>query len=139
MTDAFSRYQVSGLGYSKDEQKPSPMPEGHDFYEELRALINKHSKENGSGTPDHILAEYLIGCLDVFDNTIKARANWRGERIDSTFDVKYDKKLKITTYDEHGRGNEIGEAEVSIWPGETMVHGRLVGLKAIFESPSNPE
>lgn len=145
MTDAFSRYQASGLGYSKDEQKDPLSPLGAElsepstFLKELEALINKHSLENASGTPDFILATFLDNVLKSFDTAVQQRANWRGERINSTFDVKYDEKLKITAYDEHGRGNEIGEAEVSIWPGETATHGRLVGLKAIFESPSNPE
>lgn len=37
------------------------------FEEQLRILLNKFSKENGSNTPDYILAEYLIRCLDTFD------------------------------------------------------------------------
>lgn len=140
MTDPFSRYLTSGLQHEKPESPPKPdFLVDRTFYEELSALINKHSKEQASGTPDYILADYLVGCLEVFGTTIQARAQWRGERVDKTFDVKYDEKLKITAYDEHGRSNEIGEADVSIWPGETMRHGKIVGLKAIFEAPSTPE
>jgi hypothetical protein len=36
------------------------------------------SKENGSGTPDFILAQYLDGCLENFDKTITAREKWYG-------------------------------------------------------------
>jgi len=43
------------------------------FGVELIRLINKHSKENGSNTPDFILSQYLSGCLEVFDKTIKLR------------------------------------------------------------------
>lgn len=133
MTDPFTRYQSSGLQHEKPKTPADPLSRPPSFYEELSALLNKHSKEQTSGTPDYILADYLVGCLDVFDKTILARSQWRGERIDSTFDVKYDEKLKITAYDTHTLSDaEIGEAEVAIWPGETMKHGRLVGLKAIF-------
>jgi len=53
-------------------------PQG--FYQELRELINKHSKENDSNTPDFILARYLCDCLQVFGNAALARSNWYGNR-----------------------------------------------------------
>ena len=34
---------------------------------ELRASINKHSRENESDTPDYILAEMMINCLKAFE------------------------------------------------------------------------
>ena len=43
------------------------------FRRELATLLNKHSKENDSNTPDYILADYLIGCLKTFDRTIELR------------------------------------------------------------------
>lgn len=48
------------------------------FLEELTALINKHSLENGSNTPDFILADYLIHCLAVFNGAVKERSRWYG-------------------------------------------------------------
>lgn len=48
----------------------------HDFKLELAALINKHSLENGSDTPDWILATYLVHCLDVFDKALGSRERW---------------------------------------------------------------
>ena len=51
------------------------------FRRELIVLINKHSKENGSNTPDYILANYLIDCLQNFDRTIKMRTEWYGEKL----------------------------------------------------------
>lgn len=47
-----------------------------DFKSELTRLINSFSKENGSDTPDYILAEYLQGCLDVFDKAVSKRSDW---------------------------------------------------------------
>jgi len=43
------------------------------FQKELENLINKHSMENGSNTPDFILAKYLMGCLAVFDAAVTRR------------------------------------------------------------------
>jgi len=48
------------------------------FEKELQQLINRHSKENGSDTPDFMLAEYLNGCLENFNRTVKAREKWYG-------------------------------------------------------------
>ena len=49
-----------------------------EFYKELEHLVNRYSKENGSNTPDFILAEYLQGCLNLFDNTVGKREKWYG-------------------------------------------------------------
>lgn len=48
------------------------------FENELRCLINKYSKEGESNTPDFILAQFMIRCLDAFNLTIRARATWYG-------------------------------------------------------------
>ena len=49
-----------------------------EFEKELEMLINKHSKENESDTPDFILAQYLKGCLANYAETVKARDKWYG-------------------------------------------------------------
>lgn len=46
------------------------------FEMDLEKLINKHSLENSSNTPDYILAKYLYNCLDNFNRTIKEREEW---------------------------------------------------------------
>lgn len=46
---------------------------------ELAALLNRHSGENVSGTPDFILAEFLLDILKAFDTAVVKRADWRGE------------------------------------------------------------
>jgi len=48
------------------------------FEKELEALINKHSLENESNTPDWILAQYLISCLAAFTRATQQRENWYG-------------------------------------------------------------
>jgi hypothetical protein len=48
------------------------------FRDALQKLINEHSMENGSDTPDFILAEYLTDCLAAFDKIIRERRRWYG-------------------------------------------------------------
>ncbi len=48
------------------------------FRKELETLINCHSKENGSDTPDFILAQYLDQCLKNFDRAVYTRDCWYG-------------------------------------------------------------
>ena len=50
------------------------------FPAELEDLINKHSIEGGSDTPDFILAEYLRQCLNTFDMCVRRRESWYGRR-----------------------------------------------------------
>ena len=52
-----------------------------DFRKELETLINKHSMENGSDTPDFLLAEYLTDCLNTFEKTMQKREKWYGREI----------------------------------------------------------
>ena len=51
------------------------------FQLELAELINRHSKENNSDTPDFMLAEYLKDCLKAADHLINKRENWYGRKI----------------------------------------------------------
>lgn len=44
-----------------------------EFKVELEALLNRHSKENGSNTADFMLAEYLVKCLEAFDHAVRHR------------------------------------------------------------------
>jgi hypothetical protein len=54
------------------------------FRSELQTLINRHSKENGSNTPDFILADYLVGCLNLFDVIVQSREKWYGREEEKT-------------------------------------------------------
>jgi len=48
------------------------------FLKELQELINKHSMEKGSDTPDFILAMYLYNCLTNYDLTQQQKSDWYG-------------------------------------------------------------
>lgn len=44
----------------------------------LTRFINFRSLENGSGTPDFILAEYITDCLIAFERAVQKREKWYG-------------------------------------------------------------
>lgn len=50
------------------------------FLKELTSLLNRHSRENDSGTPDFILADYLISCLNAFAMATNSRERWYGRK-----------------------------------------------------------
>jgi hypothetical protein len=45
---------------------------------EIQQAVNRVSAENGSNTPDFILADYLASCLAAFDRAVQARERWYG-------------------------------------------------------------
>lgn len=49
---------------------------------DLERVLNGHSRENQSNTPDFLLAEYLLACLSAYEVTVRARAGWYG-RMDT--------------------------------------------------------
>lgn len=57
--------------------EPQPTPR-EPLRTRLEALLNAASAENGSNTPDHILAEYLLDCLGAYERAVVSRGNWYG-------------------------------------------------------------
>jgi hypothetical protein len=57
---------------------------GESFKAELESLINRHSVEGLSDTPDFILAQYLWDCLAAWNRATNERTEWYGRdaRID---------------------------------------------------------
>ena len=49
------------------------------FLKDLEDLINLYSQEDGSNTPDFILANYLARCLEAFDMATRERETWYGQ------------------------------------------------------------
>ena len=47
-----------------------------DFKQELTKLINRHSRENDSNTPDHILTQYILASLFAFNQAVQMRETW---------------------------------------------------------------
>ena len=43
------------------------------FERDLASLINRHSLESGSNTPDFVLARYLVSCLKGYNAAVQHR------------------------------------------------------------------
>ena len=52
-----------------------------DIRKEVEHAINRCSAENGSNTPDFILAEFLTDCLAAFDKASRSREKWYGAEL----------------------------------------------------------
>ena len=48
------------------------------FERELESLVNRYSRESDSDTPDFILAQYIVGCLQAFNIATRSRDTWHG-------------------------------------------------------------
>lgn len=55
-----------------------------DFEADLTRLLNQHSLEGDSDTPDYILAKMLTAQLKVFGSCARARERWHGEKPEQT-------------------------------------------------------
>jgi hypothetical protein len=62
---------------------PQGIPNRRNFDDELVCLLNKYSKENGSNTPDFILADFIGRCLENWNLTTVTREEWYGRSFSS--------------------------------------------------------
>ena len=65
----------------------------NNFRNELEILINKYSLENGSNTPDFILAHFLTDCLKAFDGASEAKRKYYGQAQEGTIYHELHKKF----------------------------------------------
>lgn len=52
-----------------------------EFQKELTALINIHSMENASNTPDFLIAEFLVNCLRAFNLASEQKEKWFAKEV----------------------------------------------------------
>lgn len=57
------------------------------FKSQLRSLLNRHSREGRSDTPDFLLAEYMLGALKLYEESVNAREVWYGRKTVPAPDV----------------------------------------------------
>jgi hypothetical protein len=48
---------------------------------DFAAAINRHSCENESNTPDFVLADFLVACLEGLNRASVERENWYGKHL----------------------------------------------------------
>lgn len=54
---------------------------GDSLQKDLAEVLNFYSAENGSNTPDFILATYLLACLKAFEEASRTREIWYGKAL----------------------------------------------------------
>lgn len=86
-----ARHFLSTAGYRVPSRRPAPKlptqgllrlePGGspQSLAKALAHALNAFSAETESGTPDFILAEYLLSCLDAFNQATKNRASYNAK------------------------------------------------------------
>lgn len=52
-----------------------------EFERDIAEVINKHSRENESNTPDFILARYVVRALEAFEAASLHREKWFGRSL----------------------------------------------------------
>lgn len=70
---------------SEDYKIDNNLKSETNFRNELTKLINKYSLENDSDTPDFILANYIVGQLQVFNDIVEQREKWYGREAKEVF------------------------------------------------------
>lgn len=69
-----------------DAAQAQPPEHGEDkpeFRKAVEHAINCNSMENGSNSPDFLLAQYLSDCLAAFDKAVMHRECWYGRATSS--------------------------------------------------------
>lgn len=85
--------------------------DGSVFRGDLEDLISRHNKENGSDTPDFILAGFLESCLAAFDATVIAREQWMGRPVGNGRALEFNRTVRqLMTREAVGPAPEQGAA-----------------------------
>jgi hypothetical protein len=69
------------------------MPTRENLREELSIVLNRNCAENGNNTPDFLLSEFLLKCLEAFDEAVLARDKWYGVKLHPVSSKTYKRGL----------------------------------------------
>lgn len=65
-----------------EQQNELKAPQFTSLEKELRRLLNMDSYDVKARTPDFILADYMLGCLDLYTKTVKRRDDFINVKSD---------------------------------------------------------
>jgi len=57
----------------KPDDSVTKVADGCSLEQDLAAVLNSHSVENASNTPDFVLAKFLLGALDAYEGAVRER------------------------------------------------------------------
>lgn len=72
-----TRDQDYRIYQEKKESMGSSKKQEKSLSDELSSLINRHSRENDSNTPDFILAGFMMMCLRAGEYLVNMREQWK--------------------------------------------------------------
>lgn len=96
------------------------LSEPETFEGKIAKAINAHSLENGSDTPDFILAEYLKRCLENFDLTLARRKAYSTLECDEVSGTEDDDMLDPLSPPSEAHAYRILENGETIQPGDEI-------------------
>jgi hypothetical protein len=78
------------MGYPQAQPQSQPIPstlgavyeeyvgngQSPSLWDEIQAVLNRHSRENMSQTPDFILAQFLASALEAYEQAVNSRDSW---------------------------------------------------------------
>lgn len=79
---SFSPAKAFEEGYLSLDEMERIAPAPKNLREALADALNRFCAENGSNSPDFILAEYVASSLIAFDNAVNARERWHGRKVE---------------------------------------------------------
>lgn len=103
------------------------------FEKDLQSVINCHSKENGSNTPDYILADYLAGALRAFDQAVSRR---RIHHLNSPVTIEDIKQALARGYC-HPKTQHL-ELDSEVIEAMSAEIGKLLGMEPVAFIPREP-
>ncbi len=124
-------YHIHGKGEMTEYLKKSEL--AGEVEKEFASVINKHSLENASNTPDFILAKFLATCLCAYNTACQDNGKWHTKDVTSAiscpeeckhewepvfkkaelarFDCKYCDESKPANWEGFYKQEELHEAE----------------------------
>ena len=76
------------INFYSEDLSPEPEQEPDSFQDAVADVLNRRSAENDSNTPDYVLAQYLLSCLNAFNTATQQRETWYGRDARPTYTTK---------------------------------------------------
>lgn len=90
----------------------------------LSDLINSESRENDSDTPDFLLAEFMVNCLDALELASNQREVWYGVHLDIS--NKWEELITKAINEASMCWSDIGKAGIFDSTKASQIGGKLL-------------
>ena len=101
------------------------------FTAELSDLLNRHSMEGASGTPDYILAKYITDCLLAWNQSMQEREAWYGRKANPDMTGCYGRATVVPLYRSPALTDE--EREAMEWAEDASNAKRAAAIRGLLK------